>query len=127
MRQRLTRFGSIAVLMTLSLILLTSQARQSFALDDPEPDLIETEWVGPDGEFVTTFRFEKGGVLAYSYNGSSYRNGTWKLSGTNLSFELNDGYRTFKGQVKGSTIEGDSSNVAEKKWKTTLYQYTKPK
>jgi outer membrane biogenesis lipoprotein LolB len=90
------------------------------------PKLDDTEWTGLDDQAVTTIRFEKDGVLAYIYNGHSYRNGTWKQDGKNLYFEMNDKYRECKATVTGDTIEGDSWNVTDKKWTTTLYRYRKP-
>jgi hypothetical protein len=90
------------------------------------PNLEATEWTGMDNQTVITVRFEKGGILAYKYNGNSYRNGTWKQDGKELTFEMNGKFREYKATVTSDTIEGDSWNVAGNKWKTTLYKYTKP-
>jgi hypothetical protein len=100
------------------------------AADDEKPPSVEgTEWVGPDlpEQFVTTYRFEKGGKLVYHYNGTTYDNGTWKQDGDKVYFEVNDKYREAKLKIKGDTLSGDSWNTTGKKWTTTVYKYTKPK
>lgn len=101
---------------------------------DAEPDkpidLSDTEWVGLDlmdgRPIVHTYRFEKGGVLAYGYRGKSYRNGTWKQNGKEVYFETNKMYREWKGLLKDEVIEADSWNKKDQKQKVVLYKYTKP-
>src|SRR4051812_19619736 len=89
-------------------------------------DIAGTEWVGNDDEDVTTFVFEKGGILAYSYNGNSYRNGTWEQHGDTISFEMNKSYRVFEGVLDKDTISGSSSNTVGKKWELTIFRYRRP-
>jgi hypothetical protein len=88
----------------------------------------DTEWVGIDSsdKLITTFRFEKGGVLAYYYNGFTYRNGTWKQDGASVYFEMNKKFREFKGTVKGDEMTGDSWNKKGNKWQTAIYKYNRP-
>ncbi len=90
------------------------------------PSVEGTKWVGPDFEGVTNFYFEKGGVLSYSYNGNSYRNGTWWQDADVLNFEMNENYRVFQGKIEGDVVSGDSKNVTGKEWKTTFYRYKRP-
>ena len=84
--------------------------------------LTGTEWAGSDGPVaaVVTFHFERGGVLAYSYNGASYRNGTWKQNGNSLYFEMNNKFRECQATIHGGRIDGDSWNVNGLKWKTSI-------
>ena len=64
----------------------------------------------------TIYRFEKGGVLGYSYNNNSYRNGTWKQEGDALYFECNNKYYEFRGTIRGNEITGRSWNIKGGKW-----------
>jgi hypothetical protein len=82
-----------------------------------------TEWSMPGegpGQMNITYRFERGGVLVYRYNGQTYRNGTWKQDGNRLTFECNKKYRECRASVRGDRIEGDSWNVAGARWQTSL-------
>ena len=94
----------------------------------PVPILDDTEWVGPDLDdgTIVTFRFEKGGGLKYCYNGTTFSKGSWKQDGKTLYLEINDKYREMKATITGDSIEGDSWNVKDVKWKTSLYRYRKP-
>ena len=80
-------------------------------------------WVGvdmPGGSVVITIHFEKGSTLAYSYNGASYRNGTWRQDGDHIYFEMNNKYRETRAILRGDRIVGDSWNVVGNKWKTDI-------
>lgn len=89
------------------------------------PTIVSVEgaaWAGvdmPEG-FVVTYRFERDGVVAYSYNGASYRNGTWRQDGDRIYFEMNGKYRECRATVRGDQIVGESWNRAGKKWKTDI-------
>jgi hypothetical protein len=100
----------------------------SVAVSAQIPSIDDTEWVGSDSseKYITTFRFEKSGLLAYYYNGVSYRNGTWKQNGASIYFEMNGKFREFKGTVKGDQISGDSWNKKGNKWETVIYKYNRP-
>jgi hypothetical protein len=114
---------SAAVCAALALLVAPGTQRGSATAQGQAPASIEdTEWVGPDTteNWITTYRFEKGGVLAYSYNGRSYRNGTWRQDGNTVYFETNNKYRETRAILKGDRLEGDSWNVTGKKWKTLL-------
>ena len=105
-------------------LLFSAPAGANPNLDDPDmPVKLEgTTWVGQDGEYVTTFRFDKGGVLTYAYVNGTYRNGTWKQTGDKLYFEMNNKFREFRGTIKGEKIEGNSWNIRDMKWKTVIYK-----
>ncbi len=85
-------------------------------------DLTGTTWEGDDGPMAPdiSIHFEAGGVLAYSSNGNSSRDGTWKQTGNSLYFERNEKLRECQATIRGDRIEGDSWNVTGEKWKTTL-------
>jgi len=82
-----------------------------------------TTWVsqaeGPD-RWNIAYTFDTGGILVYSYNGTTYRNGTWTQDGDTIYLETNKKYRECKGTIRGDQIEADSWNVAGSKWKTSL-------
>jgi len=114
-------------------LLFTLVAIRASATDqDPEEEKVinlkDTEWVGLDSmeKVVTTYRFEKGGVLAYCYRGKSYRNGTWKQDGKNVYFECNNKFWECQATITGEVIEGETWNKKNKKSRDTFYKYTKP-
>ncbi|GIW81065.1 MAG: hypothetical protein KatS3mg105_2872 [Gemmatales bacterium] len=88
-------------------------------LEDVYPaytDLTGTTWSGDGAVAYTIYVFERGGVLQYSYNGNTYRNGTWKQHGPNVYFEANQKYWEFEGVIRGDVIVGKSWNRAGRKW-----------
>jgi hypothetical protein len=123
---RLPRIPVLPAAGLLALALTVAWAPAAAQDDDEVRGLAGTVWVGPDGEYVTTMRFERGGVLAYAYDNRSYRNGKWKQTGKKLYFEMNDKYRECEATIDGDTIRGRSWNKTDKKWTTTLYRYQKP-
>lgn len=76
-----------------------------------------TVWRGQwlDGQTVT-LRFDKGGVLEYSYPLGTFRNGTWKQEGASVYMETNKKYAEFRGVLLSGRISGKASNVAGAKW-----------
>jgi hypothetical protein len=82
-----------------------------------------TEWSmngeGPD-RWNITYRFERGGVLSYGYNGANYRNGTWRQTGDEIYFEVNQKYRECRLTLRGDRLEGESWNKAGRRWMTDL-------
>lgn len=75
-------------------------------------DLAGTTWVG-NGIVATptTYTFEPGGVLAYSYNNRRYRNGTWKQTGNQVYWEANGKFCEFDGTFEGNRMTGRVWNV----------------
>jgi hypothetical protein len=124
---RLPRLSVLTAAGLLAFALAAAWAPAAQDDDDKTTDLAGTIWVGPDGDYVTTFRFERGGVLAYRYANGSYRNGRWKQTGKKLYFEMNDKYRECEATIDGDTIRGKSWNVTGKEWKTTIYRYMNPR
>lgn len=80
------------------------------------PKLEGTTWMGDGVVAPTTYMFDKNGVLQYSYNGNTYRNGTWKQDGEALYWECNNKYCEFKGKIEGVEIAGRAWNVRGGKW-----------
>lgn len=112
--------------------LLASPASTSepslFTANQQSHDLAGSIWIGDDGPIGRVrFKFERSGVLEYSYRGRTYRNGTWKQSGNRLYFEMNQGFRECKAVVLGSTIRGESRNKGGEKWTTTIRPENKSK
>jgi hypothetical protein len=83
--------------------------------------LAGTTWRGDGICGPTVYTFEKDGRLTYSYGTSCWRNGTWKLEGDKLYWEVNQKYAEFDGTVKDGVITGKSWNVAGGSW-TLVYK-----
>jgi len=82
-------------------------------------------WFGKCYETDFWVVFEKNGVLSYGYSGNTFKNGTWKLEGTNLYFEMNNRYLEFRGTMQGDLIQGESWNVAGGRWDTRFARMEK--
>jgi hypothetical protein len=89
--------------------------------DPPNPppmlDLNETLWKGAEAadQYIL---FHADGTL--SFFPQSRGGGSWKKEGNTVYFEINKGYREFRGSIQGDIIQGDSWNVAGKRWNTVL-------
>jgi len=85
-------------------------------------DLIGTTWLseGETGFGVTTYKFEKDGVLEYRYGGNVWRNSTWKQDGVNFTYELNSSYYVYKGEIEGEVITGKATNKPGGHWEYKL-------
>ncbi len=86
-------------------------------------DLHGSRWSGSDiesGDWEITF--EKDGGITYTYNGRTFRNGSWKWQGNALYFETNQKYYEFRGMVLGDVIDGESHNVKGVRWHTSMYR-----
>ena len=99
----------------------------------PEPpkdftfhDLRGTLWKGPEPA-DSYLQFNADGTLSY-YAGGGKGNATWKQEGNKVYFEINNGYREFRGTInfEGNAIQGDSWNKAGKRWQTLLRPSTGP-
>jgi hypothetical protein len=126
---RISNAWPIAGVATVVLLFLLARpgAGQPQPPNVPKAPAVEgTEWVAKDGDTIVTFRFEKGGVLAYTSGGQSLKDGTWKLDGADLTFETGGKARTCKATVAGDKFDGESTTPDGTKWKTTAYRYTKP-
>ncbi len=81
-----------------------------------------TVWVGSDVCGPQVYRFEPGGILSYSYpdgNGvmNTYRNGTWKQSGSSIYMETNQRFSERKGIIRDREMKGEGWNIHGQKWK----------
>ena len=85
------------------------------------PTLAGTSWAGKTAEgWDMTIDFAADGKMTVSYNGMSYNRASWKQDGDKVSYEMNDRYCEFNGKFVGDAIEGQSHNVAGRKWETRL-------
>jgi hypothetical protein len=76
-----------------------------------------TTWSGTtsDGS-AYVFNFEPDGTLSYTSPTGSYRNGTWTQSGAVVSFEMNNHYADYRGEIRGETMTGQARNVTGLEW-----------
>ena len=83
------------------------------APETPTLDLTGTTWQGACYNIPCWITFEAGGKLTYrtSPNDANISPGVWRLTGTELYFEINQ-YSQHRGPVLGNSVEGDSSNNA---------------
>jgi hypothetical protein len=82
--------------------------------------LTGTTWSGPadygNGTKIMRFDFKPNGGLVYSYNGSTYANGSWTQDGEEVTIEMNNRYAVYRGTIVGTKITGTASNVTGKQW-----------
>ncbi len=99
------------------------------ALKHADPfELGGSSWFGSDiesGDWEITF--EKDGRITYSYNGRTFKNGSWQWQGNTLYFETNKKYYEFRGAFQGNLIDGESWNVQGIRWHTSMYRVTASK
>ena len=81
------------------------------------PDLRDTAWQGIEAPDRNIY-FHSDGQLSYTRGQAGF--GTWRLEGNVVYFEFNKCYREFRGVFQGDVIQGDSWNIAGKRWMTTL-------
>jgi hypothetical protein len=80
------------------------------------PRVEGTTWSGTDGDGPMTFTFEPGGVLRYTYQAGTFRNGTWKQTGRSVYIEMNNKFAERRGTLRGNRLTGDAWNVQGLKW-----------
>ncbi|HZZ78793.1 MAG TPA: hypothetical protein VFE62_09765 [Gemmataceae bacterium] len=119
MRSLLASFALCACLCTAR----SAPARLRYEPALPPFLLVGTRWSGSDiesGEWQIVF--EKDGTVTYSYNGRTFRNGTWKWHKDVLYFETNQRFYEFRGTFHGDCIDGESSNIRGIRWHTSMYR-----
>ena len=79
-----------------------------------------TVWAGDGVVAPTEYAFERGGVLRYTYNGQTYRNGTWSQDRDAVYWETNQKYCEFRGTVRGAALTGRAWNAAGGKWELRI-------
>jgi hypothetical protein len=85
------------------------------------PPLAGTTWTGKTAEgWDMTIDFLADGGMSVSYNKTSFTKASWKQDGDNVYYEMNDRYCEFEGKFVGDTIEGQTHNVAGRRWDTRL-------
>jgi len=76
-----------------------------------------TTWAGTDSDGDHyEYTFEPDGTLSYTSPTGTYRNGTWKQSGSTISFETNGRYAEYDGEISGKSIRGVARNTAGHTW-----------
>jgi hypothetical protein len=85
------------------------------------PPLAGTSWVGKTAEgWDMTIDFLADGGMRVSYNQTSFTKASWKQDGEKVYYEMNDRYCEFEGKFVGEAIEGQTRNVAGRRWDTRL-------
>ena len=85
------------------------------------PSLVGTSWAGKTAEgWDMTIDFAADGKMTVTYNGTSYTRASWTQDGDKVYYEMNDRYCEFNGKLAGDTITGETHNVRERRWATTL-------
>jgi hypothetical protein len=90
-------------------------------ISPPPIDLKGTTWTGTDiyvgSKFVPyKYTFGADGILTYSYQGHTYRNGTWRQKGDAVYMETNKRYSERIGLIQGSHIQGVGRNIVGRSW-----------
>ena len=124
----MNKISSLLAIVFVSFLSITVTLSQTADTTKKQVVLKGTEWVGLDDpeKHIVTYRFEPNGILAYYYDGHSYRNGTWKQTQDKLYWETNGKYSEFSGVIAGEIIDGQSLNIKGEKWITVIYKYNKP-
>lgn len=95
----------------------------------PQPsktaELCGSVWDSKDVAEDRLIHFARDGGLIFGVNQT--RNGSWRLEGNIVYFEINDGYRMFRGVLLGDRIHGESCNVDATRWQTTLFRVCQDK
>jgi hypothetical protein len=85
------------------------------------PALAGTSWLGKTAEgWDMTLDFAADGRMTVSYNKTTFSKASWRQDGDRVYFEMNDRYCEFDGKFVGDAIEGQSHNVAGRRWETRL-------
>ena len=90
--------------------------------DQGEPvavPLAGTTWLAQDVVGATVYEFLPTGVLKYSYNGSTFLNGTWRQSGSAVYMEMNNRYAERDAVIRGDSMSGTGHNTVGKTWTWT--------
>jgi opacity protein-like surface antigen len=83
--------------------------------------LAGTSWSGQTAEgWPMTIDFAADGTMTVAYNMTKFNKATWKQDGDKIYWEMNGCYCEFNGKLVGDTLNGDSHNVAGKKWQTNM-------
>jgi hypothetical protein len=90
-------------------------------ISPPVVDLKGTTWTGTDiyvGRTFVPYKYTFGadGILTYSYQGNTYRNGTWRQNGNAVYMETNKKYSERVGLIEGSHIKGVGRNLVGQSW-----------
>ncbi len=101
----------------------TREPRGPLPATAPEPlNFSGTHWFGKTYEGTDwTIIFEPTGKVTNIDNGTVYKVGSWKATGSHSVYmELNNVYYEFRGTVVGDMLSGDSSNKVGLRWKSSF-------
>lgn len=93
-----------------------------------EPAKVEgTAWAGKDSEGrAYTFRFLPDGKLDYTSPEGTFRNGTWKQTGRQVTWEINNKFIEYIGTLAGEVLAGNAVNKLGKKKTFSLRRQGSP-
>ena len=112
---------ALTSIVVLSLVVAASAAPALKPRPNKAIPLAGTIWTGVTFEgWAMTIEFKADGGMTVSYRGSSFSTASWKQDGDKIYWEMNKRYCEFNGKLTGDKIEGDSQNMAGKKWATKL-------
>ena len=114
-----TRVAITAVLLAL-FVLSASAATAKSPVQSDVASIAGTTWHGMDLYISTLvpyqYTFQTDHVLQYSYQGSTYTNGTWRQEGDTVYMETNNHFSDRVGQITGNKMDGKGWNVKGQKW-----------
>jgi hypothetical protein len=111
-----------AALLTVAITATTAFAAPALKpIPNKTTPLAGTTWVGETAEgWAMTIEFGADGTMNVSYKTTRFSRASWKQDGDKIYWEMNNKYCEFDGKMKGDTIEGESHNVAGKRWTTKM-------
>jgi hypothetical protein len=62
------------------------------------------------------YTFERDGTLSYKSPTGSFKNGTWKQSGSAVYFETKGRSSEYLGEISGKTMQGRAWNTKDREW-----------
>jgi hypothetical protein len=79
--------------------------------------LAGTSWSGQDstGKFIQ-YRFKPDGTVVYKTDNRSFTDATWKQTAATVTFEVNNHYAEYRGEIRGNIIEGTAINKQRFSW-----------
>src|SRR5205823_4791088 len=83
--------------------------------------LAGTTWTGETAEgWAMTIEFVADGSMNVSYKDTKFNRASWTQKDDKIYWEMNNKYCEFNGKMVSDAIEGESFNVAGKKWATKM-------
>jgi len=70
----------------------------------------------------STSTFRSDGVQVYSYNGKTYDNGRWTLTGSKLHIDTNNHFADYEGELSHNVAFGSAKNTRNETAWWTLWR-----